>query len=55
MPTKRTKKATKRVKSLAARKVSRKQANEVKGGGVSHSALNVSKLVDKASPKFYQN
>ncbi|HEX7251399.1 MAG TPA: hypothetical protein VF376_00870 [Thermoanaerobaculia bacterium] len=51
MATKRTKRTTKRVKSLAAKKVSAKQANAVKGGGkVSHQDFQVVRSSDKATP-----
>ena len=54
MATKRTKRTTKRVKNLAAKKVGTKRASQVKGGGkASFKELNFSHSTDKASPKIY--
>lgn len=54
MAAKRTKRTTKRVKSLAAKKVGAKKASEVKGGDrVSFHELNISHPIDKSSSKSF--
>jgi hypothetical protein len=54
MATRRTKRTTKRVKNLAAKKVGAKRAKEVKGGGkVSFQELSVSHTMDKSTPKSF--
>jgi hypothetical protein len=54
MATKRTTRTTKKVKNLAAKKVSAKRAKNVKGGGkVSFQEFNLGHSTDKASPKIY--
>ena len=52
MATKRSQRATKRVKNFAAKKVGSKRAAAVKGGRIAE--MNVVKLIDKASPKLYE-
>jgi len=53
MVAKKSRKPAKKVKSLPAKVVSPKHARGVKGGDVSHADFNITKNVDKASPKIY--
>ena len=47
-------KARAKTRRPAARDLTARKGGGVKGGEVSHSELSITKVVDKASPKFYE-
>lgn len=54
MVAKKSRKPSKKVKSLPAKNVNAKHAKGVKGGNVSMSDFNFTKNIDKSSPVLFQ-